>query len=144
MSKEYLIDSNVIVYSINSQSIYNQKCQEIFKRIIKGDIKGVMAQQNILESYRVLTNEKYANPMPPKEALAYLGEYELLCRLISPDLTVLNITKDFIRKFKLKSHQVYDAYLAATMKLNDVTGIVTANEKDFAMFKEFEILNPLS
>jgi predicted nucleic acid-binding protein len=142
--KSYLIDSNIIVYAINSKSSQHKKAHQVFKRIKLGEFVGIISHQNLLESFRILTHKKYDNPMPTAKAIAYLESYASLCKIISPDLSTFSIAKHFVRKCKLKSDQIYDAYLAATMKTNSITRIITANAKDFTIFKEFEVLDPLS
>jgi predicted nucleic acid-binding protein len=47
-----------------------------------------------------------------------------------------------IKDKKYLGRRIFDAYLAATMLSNGINIIYTANDNDFEIFKEIEVVNP--
>ncbi len=134
-----LIDSNILVYSINSISPKYKRAQ-IFLQENLGNLD--IAHQNILESIRILTHPKFTNPMKIKDALEAVLNIVKGCNVISPNYQTVYITLELIRKYKMSSDQVFDAYIAATAISNDIDTIATDNEKDFKKFSEITVHNP--
>ena len=61
-----LIDSNILIYAINTDSPKHKKAQGFLEENL-GDLE--IAHQNVLETIRVLTHGKFSNPMKLKDAL---------------------------------------------------------------------------
>jgi len=134
-----LIDSNILVYSINSSSPKHKTAQQF----LQNNVNSLdLAHQNIFESLRVLTHPKFVHPMPIKDALTALNNIADNCNIIFPDYKTHRIALEIISKYKLSSDQVFDAYLTATALSNDIEIIATDNEKDFKQFEEIKVLNP--
>jgi predicted nucleic acid-binding protein len=134
-----LIDSNIIIYSINSSSPKHKTAQQFLQdNINRLDI----AHQNIFESLRVLTHPKFVHPMLIKDALLAINNIADNCNIIFPDYKTHRIALEIISKYKLSSDQVFDAYLTATALSNEIEFIATDNEKDFKIFEELKIVNP--
>lgn len=62
-----LIDSNILIYSINRHSPRNKEAQEF---LINNLGNFVIAHQNIIETIRILTHPKFPNPMKIENALS--------------------------------------------------------------------------
>lgn len=142
--KEVLIDTNLLVYSSNTLSPKYRESIEFRNSAIKGEFKPVIAHQNILEMFRVLTHPKYNNPFSIEEVLQQGNNFEKLCRIIYPGSETLEIAKRLCEKYKTSSNLVFDVYLVATMISNDIKIIATDNVKDLSTFKEIEVYNPFS
>ena len=134
-----LIDSNVLVYSINLSSPKHKKAQEFLQENL-GEL--VVAHQNIFESLRVLTHPKFPNPMKIDKAIDAIESILSECTVISPDYRTHRITLELIKKYSLSADKIFDAYLVATALGNDIGIIATDNTKDFKKFKEIKIINP--
>lgn len=134
-----LVDSNIIVYSLNSSSPKHKTAQE-FLRAYK--VENVIAAQNILESVRVLTHPKFSNPMTHKMATRALTAIMAVMPMIYPNHDTFPVAWALIKKHKLRADHVFDAYLAATAMTNDIFMIATDNEKDFRIFEELATYNP--
>ncbi len=134
-----LIDTNILVYAINSDSSKHKTAKEFLKEF-QTDLE--VAHQNILESLRVLTHPKFAQVMSVSNAMDAVLSITSPCRLISPNYQTVYIVLELIKKYHLKSDIVFDAYLAATALSNGVDTIATDNVKDFKKFKEIKIFNP--
>jgi predicted nucleic acid-binding protein len=135
-----LIDSNILIYAINSSSPKNIAAQKYLEENID---ELIVAHQNIFETLRVITHPKFPSPMSPVQALNAVNEIIRVCRIISPDYKTHNIALEMIKKYNLSSDKVFDAYLTATAISNNVNSIATDNVKDFKNF-EIDIVNPFS
>lgn len=135
-----LVDSNIIIYSINKRSpalITCQKFIETNKSIL------VFAHQNFLESLRVVTHEKFASPMDSITALKAITNITEQLEIITPKADTYLIALELIREHKLSGNRIFDAYLAATMLSNGISRIATDNERDFKIYKGIEVYNPI-
>ncbi len=142
MSKRaILIDSNVIIYAINSSSSKHKAAQDFLQAQV-GNM--ILAHQNIFESMRVLTHKKFPNPMTPDNAIKAIGNISERCHVISADQGAYHIALAFIKKHTLIGDKVFDAYLAATALSVGVKSIATDNVKDFRIFEGIKIVNPFN
>jgi len=137
--KALLIDSNILVYSINSSSPKHKKAQKFLQDNL-GEL--VVAHQNIFESLRVLTHPKFPSPMKIKDAMGAIENILEGCTIISPDYRTHRIALELIKKYKLTADKLFDAYLVATALGNDIGIIATDNTQDFKRFIELKTINP--
>lgn len=137
--KSILVDSNILVYAINRSSPKHLAAQQ-FLQSNAGNL--VLAQQNILETLRVMTHKKFTNPMPEDEAVAAVTAIADVCRIIAPDLTTYHLVQMLIKEHRLTGNSIFDAYLAATALSSGVLVIATDNQKDFIIFKDIKVINP--
>ena len=139
-----LIDTNVLVFAHDEKSPKNAVAKDLLEKALNGDIKAVVAQQNLLEFVSVITNpKKVSETASLEEALRELDKYlssELF--VISPNERTILVTKALLRLQSLTGRRVFDVYLAATMISNGLNTIYTDNEKDFTIFKEIKVINP--
>ncbi len=138
-SKLTLVDSNVLVYAINSASPKNQMAQRFLQSNV-GDL--AIAHQNVLETLRVLTHGKISNPMSIADASNAIDNIVRACQIISPNRLTYQVALGFLNKYGLTGDKIFDAYLAATAIANDITIIATDNVKDFVYIKELSTINP--
>lgn len=134
-----LIDSNVLVYAINSSSPKHVKAQRFIQRNV-GKLQ--VAHQNIFEALRVLTHTKFPSPMEITEAVKAIENIIKACDIIAPDYKTHRITLELIKKYKITSNQIFDAYLAATAISNGIDTLATDNIKDLQIFSEITVINP--
>lgn len=134
-----IIDSNILVYSIDKFSIKHK----IAQKFLRENLNSLeVAHQNIFETLRVITYPKLPNPMKTREAIDTVEQILMSCRIISPNWNTHRIALDLIKKYKLSSDIVFDAYLVATSLSNGITTIATDNVRDFTKFKEIKVINP--
>lgn len=134
-----LIDSNILVYSINLSSPKHKKAQDFLQENLS---ELVVAHQNIFETLRVLTHPKFPNPMKIDDAVDATLNILKACTVISPDYRTHHIALELIKKHSLSGDLVFDAYLVATALGNDIGVIATDNTKDFKRFIELKTINP--
>jgi len=136
-----LVDSNVLIYSINVSSPKHKKAQEFLQNNI-GNL--LIAHQNIFESLHVLTHPKFPRPMNTKDAIETIGRIVKACQVISPDYKTHHLAIELISKYNLKADKVFDAYLVATLFSNEFDTIATDNVSDFQIFSGLQIVNPFT
>jgi predicted nucleic acid-binding protein len=136
-----LIDSNILIYAINTSSPKHQTAQFFLQDNI-GQLE--VAHQNIFETLRVLTHPKFSHPMQISSALEAVESILRGCSIVSPDYKTHRIAIELVKKYKLVSDQVFDAYLAATAISNGIKILASDNLKDLGKFTEFTVLNPFS
>lgn len=134
-----LVDSNILVYSINSASPKHKQAQQFLQENLN---VLVVAHQNIFETLRVLTHSRFPSPMKTRDALEAIEGILKGCVVISPDYRTHRIALGLIKKHRLSADQVFDAYLVATALSNSIDTIATDNIKDFKKFTEVKVINP--
>ncbi|MDP3955358.1 MAG: PIN domain-containing protein [bacterium] len=134
-----IVDSNILVYSINISSPKHKASQNFLQKNI-GRLE--VAHQNIFESLRVLSHPKFPSPMKVKDALGAIENILKACSIISPDYRTHRLALALIKKYDLSSDKVFDAYLVATALSNDIETIATDNIRDLGKFKEIKAFNP--
>lgn len=134
-----LIDTNILVYSINIKSPKYKQAQKFLEDNL-GNL--VLAHQNILETIKVLTQSKFSHPMNPKSAIEAVVKIAESCQIIAPKIGTEFIALELMKNFNLSGNRIFDAYLAATALVNGINVIATDNVKDFKKFREIKIINP--
>ncbi|MBI2315206.1 PIN domain-containing protein [Candidatus Daviesbacteria bacterium] len=134
-----LIDSNILIYSINTDSPKHKKSQQFLQENLRNL---EIAHQNILETIRVLTHQKFSNPMSLDMALTATQAITQSCRIISPTQTSYYLFLELIKKHNLVGNRIFYAYLAATALSNGIATIATDNVSDFKKFQGLRIINP--
>lgn len=134
-----ILDSNIIVYSINTDSVKSRDAQ---KFIDSNKDNLCIAHQNILESIRVLTHPKFVTPMDPQKASDAVWQISNKLTLISPSNNAILLFRELVNKYKFKDDRIFDAYLVATALVNDISVIATDNVKDFNKISEISVINP--
>lgn len=123
---KYLVDTNVLVYSVNRESpLYNQS-KELLETGLREGVSFVVAHQNLVEFIAVLSRGYgIQKASAVADAKAFASRFEIIFPLPT--------TIDTFFELIAKNAAVYpfDLYLAATMLDNQVTRIVTENTKDF-------------
>jgi len=134
-----LVDSNVIIYAINTASPKHKQAQQFIRSNTE---RLVLAHQNIFESLRVLTHTSYPHPLSTNIALNAVASIADALAVISPTIDTSYITLELIKKYRLSSNHIFDAYLVGTMLSNSITTIATDNIRDFKQYREIKVVNP--
>lgn len=136
-----LVDSNILIYSLNISSPKYKKARNFLQDNLD---KLVIAHQNILETFRVLTHPKFPKKVSSKDVLEALDNLTKEIEVIYPGFETYYIVLELLKKHNLKGDQIFDCYLTATALSNGVEVIATDNTKDFKKFKEIKVFNPFS
>ena len=135
-----LVDTNVLVYSMNVASSKFRKAKEF---LVLNEGKICVAQQNLIEAYRVLTS-KQAGLSPLEVGLKLSRIVKIFRKIIFPTENTWKKTLEFARKRAIISSKIFDVYLYFTALDNGVKVIATENVKDFEGLKGLEVVNPFS
>lgn len=126
-NEKCLIDTNILVYSINKSSPFYTTARALVENEERRS-NFVIAQQNLLELVSVLT-KRYRVPLYEASSSAHIfaKHFEIIAPLGTTWVTFTNLAR------QLKKHiPPFDIYLAATMLDNGIERIITANTRDFA------------
>lgn len=141
-----LIDTNILVYANNKDSEFHSICKSIVEKAINNEIEAVIAVQNLIELYAVITDKRRVeHPLSPAKAKELIEFYRgSNIRIIAPTPQTIDAITNLIEKHNPKAQSIFDYLLAATMTDNGVYGIYTANSEHFKHFDSIIVINPLS
>lgn len=140
-----LFDSNILVFAHNTASPFHSKAKKLLLSAVDGSLNAVLAPQNLLEFYSIITNPKRVEkPLSVSQVNLLVKEYltSEVFIFIYPQDTTQSRTFELAKKHKIKKVEIFDTYLAATMFDNNVSIIYTDNEKYFKIFKDIKVVNP--
>lgn len=142
--KLVLFDTNILVYAHNKEAKYFDISVNLLKRVQEGKLDGMVAHQNLLEFYAVITNpNRVENPLAQKQAKKEVQNYlDSRFGIIQPNEKTLDLFIKLLRTKRIKNREIFDCYLVATMLSNGVKTIYTVNDKDFKKYEEVKIVNP--
>lgn len=143
MFEPILFDTNVLVYAHNFDSTFHHYALSIVKDVVEGRLKGVLAEQNLLEFYSIITDHKRVpNPLSPKEARELIKDYlHSPFEIILPNQETGEILLSLCQENNIKNGEIFDVYLAATCISNNVKTILTANVKDFKNLAVIKVID---
>lgn len=142
MSDKPLFDSNLLTYIFDNNEPMKQKvCRKLAKKCWEGKQDYTVSIQNLSEFYVAVT-AKIRFPIPKelaREFIQMIIEFRGW-RIITPSADAV------LSAIEINTEQdipYYDALIAATMKENGVSEILTENEKDFRGIPWLKVINPL-
>ena len=129
-------DTNVLVYAHDESSSFHAQSATLLNLVLEdNNIRGVIAEQNLVELYRILTNASAmtGNPLTPVDAKnliqqTYLNE---IFEIIYPTRLSVNKTLDLAVARNAMSAKIFDIRLASLVLEAKVDYLATYNIKDF-------------
>lgn len=134
-----LIDSNILIYALSSNSNYFEASNQLLDKVVSGEVKAAIAQQNFNEAYRVLTHPNFEQAFKASDALIALNSIVGLCELIIPNQLTFKTLNELVSKYSVVGNAYFDLYLVATMLSNGVSEIATLNKQDFELYAEINV-----
>lgn len=143
--RKIFFDTNVLVYAHDKDSSFHADSASLLQLVFSGEVRGIIAEQNIIELYRVLTNPvaMRKKPLTSLQAANLIsqtyrsGIFEVVYPNSSTTDKVLQLAIDG----NVTSAKIFDTRLAAIILHTDTDYFATYNVKHF---KEIEGLNPLT
>jgi predicted nucleic acid-binding protein len=131
-----LFDTNVLTYAHDEFFDFHIPSASLVEMVFQGKIQGIVTEQNMMELYRLLTNQtvmrgKALQPAKAKELISdtYLnGAFDVL---FSSQETLRSTLKIAVEN-NIVSAKIFDIRLAAIALEAEVNFLVTYNLKDFA------------
>lgn len=149
MSQRIGLDANVLVYANAPDVPQHPAVRTYLGRLFRDhSIVAVVTPAVLAEVVHVLTDaRRFAVPasMPDAIALAerYLDGANVEC--LADTAEALSLAFELMSRHRLGRKRIADTILTATLSLNGVTSLVTANTRDFAPFRDrLTIINPLT
>ena len=138
-------DTNVLVYAHDRSSTYHTESVLLLKLVFSHQVKGIIAEQNIIELYRVLTNSAAMRGKP----LTSLQATDLIAKtyrsgvfdIVYPNSLTIDKVMQLAVSGNVVSAKIFDIRLAALILGINIDYFATYNVKHF---REIEGLNPLT
>lgn len=132
MSK-ILLDTNVLIYSIDKDSKFFNKAQGLFSR----DFELFTTSKNLSEFLSVTT--RIPNPLSLKDALLVVDDFTKVMTILYPDAESFLIFRDLLKKYKPTGLRIHDYEILSISIANQVDTVATFNKKDFDVVKEIKL-----
>ncbi len=140
-----LLDTNILVYANNKDSPFHQTSQQLVEHALNGNIKAVLAVQNLVELYAIITDKKRVErPLSCDTAKRLIEFYESHIVIIHQTQSTVRTLVKLIGIHKPSAQSIFDCFLAATMLDNNVHKIYTADAKHFEPFNFIDVVNPFT
>jgi predicted nucleic acid-binding protein len=131
MSK-IIIDTNILVYSINRSSEYHEKSISLLK---DSGFELFTTSKNISEFLTVLTKLPH-NKLDITTALRLVNEFREIMTIIFPNEKSLKIFEDLLLKYKTAGLKIHDMEIISIALENGIDTIATFNKKDYSNINE--------
>ena len=139
----FLIDSNVLISSYDVTEQQHKLSYLLLQQAMKGQMKGALAHQNLLEYVAVVTDSRRVeHPLSLREAFLNIDIYTASLTLIYPKVTTVSTLQDLSKAKSAPRMKIFDLYLAATALDNGITQICTWNIADFMGIPKIEAVSP--
>jgi predicted nucleic acid-binding protein len=133
MSK-LLLDTNVLIYSIDEGSKYFKKSQTILAE----HSELYTTSKNISEFLAVITRIP-TNPLLLNDALLIVEDFTNMMSILYPNEESFLIFQNILKKYKPTGLRIHDYEILSIGIANQITTIATFNEKDFREVKEINL-----
>lgn len=142
MKSTSLIDTNVIVYALNTESQFHKQSKKVLDDALNGKIQASICDKSLFELYAIITDGKRVeHPITINEAI------DIIKILINSEIHILlsdetSVTKTFelAKKYKIIKQNIFDYVLVGMMLSNGINQLYTYNHKDFSKIKEITLI----
>jgi predicted nucleic acid-binding protein len=135
MSK-ILVDTNVLIYSIDEDSKYFEKVHEFLSQ---PNIELFITSKNISEFLSVMTRIP-KSPLTIESALLVVKDFNKMFQVLYPTTKSYSLFLRLIQKYHPRGLQIHDFEIISIALANSITTLATFNKKDFEKVKEIELL----
>jgi predicted nucleic acid-binding protein len=144
--KHLLLDTNILVYLTYPQSVFRTIAQESLKKEILQGAKLYVTMQILREYAKVMTGTKdpftsksYSNM---KETLEAIRQFQQNMITIGDSRQSFGMWLELVETYDVKGRSVFDAQIAAQMLQNNITHILT-NDERFSRYSNIITITPL-
>ena len=143
-SDKVLIDSNIFIYTLDESIGHTEKVRLYLEGLFSSNLELFVSTQNILEIKRVVTHPTFEKKRIKVDIDRIINNWLKNITLIYGDEQVWYEYLELSQKYSVKGNQVFDLWLVATMKANNIKIIITANTKHFKKYRGITALDPLN
>ncbi|MEK7255900.1 MAG: type II toxin-antitoxin system VapC family toxin [Bacteroidota bacterium] len=129
-----LLDTNILIYALDDNSIFHQKASEILQR---DDLNLFVATKNISEYFAVCSKLGIDRP----KVYGFYEDLQLNVSFLFPSEESLLHFETLIKKYEPKGNRVFDLEIVSVMLANNLVKIATFNIGDFKDVDEVEIFS---
>ncbi len=129
-----LLDTNVLIYSIDEGSKYFNKAQSMLSE----RYELFTTSKNISEFLSVITRIP-SNPLPLHDALLIVEDFTKIMTILYPNEESFIIFQKLLKNYKPTGLKIHDYEILSIGIANHVTTVATFNEKDFREVKEIQL-----
>jgi uncharacterized protein len=141
------VDSNVLIYSaIQSMPEHREVLSFFERRVLTGELTCAVTFPVLLEFIHITTDPKrFKSSLSLDESVAIAEQYWNASnwRQLLPRSGTGTRAFEFLKRYQLGRNRLLDTYFAATLLDNEVTALITSDVKDFRVFSELQLINPL-
>ena len=140
MRDKIFLDTNILVYLSNEESLFHEAALESFRSVVeKCDI---WISRQVLREYAVVMSrqEFYGRTLTPEEIAADIAKWEKSFNVIDETKEITDNLKNLLVKYDLKGKRIHDANIVASMLKFSIPLIFTFNVSDFQAFEEIQIM----
>lgn len=139
------VDSNILVYAAFQDSIYFEAAKRCRDQALNGETHFYLTPQILAEFFAIITDPRRVSPAHThKDAFQEVEKY-----LNAPGFILLPTPAEVVvkwielgRQHPMKSQEIFDVQIVASMLLHNIHTIYTFNKADFEKFEEIEVIVP--
>lgn len=129
-----LVDTNVLIYSIDEDSKYFDSAQKIFSE----ELELYTTSKNLSEFLTVVTRFSQ-NSLSLKEALLVIEDFINTMTILYPTKETFLVFRDLLKKYQPVGLQIHDYEILSIGLANQIDTVATFNEKDFKKVKDAKL-----
>ncbi|ELS02727.1 putative nucleic acid-binding protein [Xenococcus sp. PCC 7305] len=141
----YLLDTNILLRAALTNHPLNAVTVKAVNHLLSVDEELVIAPQNLIESWNVLTRPQNKNGfgLSPNDAQQEIEKLKITFTLLPDTSQVFSEWEKLVMKYQVKGVNVHDTRLVAFMLVHKISHILTFNTKDFQRFNsEIIVVHP--
>ncbi|MDJ1173234.1 type II toxin-antitoxin system VapC family toxin [Roseofilum capinflatum] len=139
-------DTNVLVYAHDRTSTYHTDSATLLKMAVEQNIQGVLAEQNLIELYRILTNPTAmrGKELTPQQVNSLVRTTYLngLFQVVYPIPITLDKVLSLATSHNITSARIFDIRLAALILESNIDYFATYNLSDFQSIPDVNPFTP--
>jgi predicted nucleic acid-binding protein len=142
MPERWLVDSNILLRMFRPEDDSYEAIQEAIETLLGRQAELLVATQNMVEFWSVATRPAANNGFGfgTEQAAELLTRILGFFQLVPASLADFLIWRRLIKDYQVAGTQVHDAHLCATIIANDISCILTLNDRDFRRFEPEGVL----
>ena len=133
MMTKLLVDTNVLIYALNQDSVYHNSAKPI---LLNPNYNFFITSKNVSEFFAVTSKLKISY----QSSLNFYEELKTNTNILFPTEKSLPIFEKLIKQYQPKGNQVFDVEIVSIMLDNNINHIATFNQKDFIRITEVQII----
>lgn len=140
MPDKIFIDTNILIYLVDEDSPFHQKCLKKFTHVIANSELWISRQ--VIREYSVITTRPgmIQNPLSTDELINDINHFENLFNIADDTKNTTDNLLNLIKKYNISGKKVHDANIVASMIEYNIKALFTNNESDFKRYDEIELI----